>query len=119
MTRIIEWTQPLHDIFDHPLTRDIYYHWVISDDPRDATPWIAHVCKRKRPDGWEGWTWSWGGTGNHTLISREPLHLEPSIGWMACCGRHGWIRNGQWEPAGEEGQGFPEPLSRTVKSDQP
>lgn len=31
------------------------------------------------------------------LISREPLHVEPSI---ACsCGDHGYVRDGKWQPA--------------------
>lgn len=89
MTKVIEWAGSLADIFDVPLSRDVYYAWVPGEDH----PWIAHVCRRT-----DGWGWQWAGTGLHTVISREPLHLEASIGWMACCGRHGWIRNGQWEP---------------------
>lgn len=33
-----------------------------------------------------------------TLVSREPLHLEPSLLCRAC-GDHGWIRGGKWVPA--------------------
>lgn len=32
----------------------------------------------------------------HTLVSLDPLHLEPSVYWPDCCGLHGWIRDGQW-----------------------
>ena len=86
-TRVIEWTAPLFAVYGdkdgaEPLapSRDIYYAW---RDDRDR--------------------WVWACTSLHTLVSREPLHLEPSIGWMACCGRHGFIRNGLWEPAGDGG----------------
>jgi hypothetical protein len=37
-------------------------------------------------------------TTKHTLVSREPLHMEPSLLWP-CCGMHGWMRGGQWVPA--------------------
>lgn len=33
--------------------------------------------------------------GNHTLVSVDPLHLEPSLLWE-CCGKHGFIREGVW-----------------------
>lgn len=32
-----------------------------------------------------------------SLISAEPLTLEPSISCTAC-GAHGWIRDGRWHP---------------------
>lgn len=32
------------------------------------------------------------------LISREPLHIEPSVLCRAC-NDHGFIRGGRWEPA--------------------
>ncbi|MGW2739120.1 hypothetical protein ACWC4D_33585 [Streptomyces sp. NPDC001288] len=80
------------------LTDDIYYGW-LSGDPN---PNFWHWCKslenvspeRKVHDG----CWVDASTGAHTLVSREPLHLEPSLLWR-CCGLHGWVRNGQWESA--------------------
>lgn len=42
--------------------------------------------------------WALAGTGNHTLVNRDPLHLEPSLLWP-CCGRHGFIRDGRWVSA--------------------
>lgn len=42
-----------------------------------------------------GGCWALAHVGKHDLISAEPLHLEPSILWQ-CCGKHGWIRNGEW-----------------------
>lgn len=35
----------------------------------------------------------------HTLVSIDPLHLEPSVYWPSCCGTHGFIRGGAWTPA--------------------
>ena len=82
-----------------PLTRDVY--WTVRDD---GIMMIAHVCVNK---GNTQPRWMWQSASRHQLISLDPLHLEPSIGWMECCGRHGFIRNGQWEPAGDGGW-FPE-----------
>ncbi|MBD3783717.1 MAG: hypothetical protein IE926_12330 [Micrococcales bacterium] len=38
------------------------------------------------------------GTPHHTVESRDPWHLEPSL---LCpeCGCHGWIRDGRWASA--------------------
>lgn len=33
-----------------------------------------------------------------TLVSEQPLHLEPSL-LCRICGDHGFIRNGKWEKA--------------------
>lgn len=43
--------------------------------------------------------WAAGGVGAHQLISRDPLHLEPSVYWPDCCGTHGFIRGGAWMSA--------------------
>lgn len=52
-------------------------------------------------------SWCWGGVHFESpaavlfggamwkLISKEPLHMEPSLLCMACRD-HGWIRNGKW-----------------------
>ncbi|NUR66135.1 MAG: hypothetical protein HOQ47_10270 [Streptomyces sp.] len=79
------------------LTDKIYYGWV--DEPH---PLFWHWCTSleglpadlKVHEG----CWVAAGTGAHTLVSREPLHLEPSLLWN-CCGLHGWVRNGQWTEA--------------------
>lgn len=79
------------------LTNDIYFGW-----ERETNPTFWHWCKsledvpadRKVHEG----CWVAAGTGAHTLVSREPLHLEPSLLWQ-CCGLHGFVRNGQWIPA--------------------
>lgn len=80
------------------LTDAIYYGWL----GEEATPTFWHWCTaledvpadRKVHNG----CWVAAGTSAHTLVSREPLHLEPSLLWK-CCGLHGWVRNGQWENA--------------------
>jgi hypothetical protein len=96
-TRVIEWTRPIFEVYGDdqdqgvlPPSRDIYYAW--RDD--EPNPWLLHYCRGR---------WEWAGSGLHTLVSREPLHLEASIGWTDCCGRHGFIRGGLWEPAGDGG----------------
>lgn len=35
----------------------------------------------------------------HSLISREPLHIEASVLCPMGCGTHGFIRGGRWIPA--------------------
>ncbi|MDX2870522.1 hypothetical protein PV382_23415 [Streptomyces scabiei] len=80
------------------LTDDIYFGW-LAEEPN---PTFWHWCRslegvpadRKVLDG----CWVAANTSDHTLLSREPLHLEPSLLWR-CCGLHGWVRNGQWEDA--------------------
>lgn len=83
-----EWCDWWTDV--HQLTPDIAYGWPRNEDPRDdePNPWFWHWCP---PQG----RWNGAGTSNHTLVSREPLHLEPSLLW-SCCGTHGFVRDGQW-----------------------
>jgi hypothetical protein len=69
------------------VTDDLYVGW----PPDDAMPWFWHWCT---VDG----RWVAAGTADHTLVERDPLHLEPSLLWP-CCGMHGWVRNGAWETA--------------------
>ena len=78
----------------HQLTPDIAYGWPSYDEPgerEDPNPWFWHWCTAS--ERWEGRS-----TLNHTLVSREPLHLEPSLAWP-CCGLHGFVHNGVWIPA--------------------
>lgn len=71
------------------VTDELYYGWP-NDDPSDH-PWFWHWCT-------EYGKWRGAGTHGHDLISREPLHLEPSLLWV-CCGMHGWLRENAWIPA--------------------
>lgn len=78
------------------LTDDIYYGW-LGDEPN---PMLWHWCAAL-PDDPEltvSGRWIAAGTGAHTVVCREPLHLEPSLLW-ACCGLHGFVRDGVWVPA--------------------
>jgi hypothetical protein len=80
------------------LTDDIYFGWLTAE----TNPTFWHWCKslegvpaeKKVAVG----CWVAVGTSAHTLVSREPLHLEPSLLWE-CCGIHGFVRGGQWVPA--------------------
>jgi hypothetical protein len=62
-----------------------------SLDRSTENPAIWHWCAKAE-------SWLVSGTRGHTLVSRDPLHLEPSLLW-ACCGMHGWIRDGRWQAA--------------------
>lgn len=44
------------------------------------------------------WDGSQGPNRTWTLISLDPLHLEPSL-LCRICGDHGFIRDGKWVPA--------------------
>src|SRR5487761_2052918 len=83
------------------LSRDVY--WAANDV---GEIWLAHACTNNGT--WDGRAkWMWQIASRHTVVSTDPLHPAPSIGWMDCCGRHGFIRGGTWEPAGDGGW-FPE-----------
>ncbi|MFJ2477129.1 hypothetical protein ACIOWI_29845 [Streptomyces sp. NPDC087659] len=79
------------------LTEDIYYGWMAGH----TNPLFWHWCAALTdvPDeltvhgGWVA-----ANTEGHTLVSRDPLHLEPSLLWR-CCGLHGFVRAGAWTNA--------------------
>lgn len=52
-------------------------------------PWWWHFCPVL--GRWEG-----SGTPDHTIVSRDPWHLEASLLASWCCGLHGFIRAGAW-----------------------
>ena len=66
------------------VTDDIYFGWPEGEE----MPWFWHWCAQHA-------RWSAAGTDSHTLVAREPIHLEPSLLWN-CCGLHGFLRNGEW-----------------------
>ncbi|MFF3891405.1 hypothetical protein [Streptomyces sp. NPDC001914] len=78
------------------LTPGIFYGWLDETNPifwhRCAA--LADVPEERTVHG----PWRAAGTGAHTLVTREPLHLEPSLLWK-CCGTHGFVRDGKWIPA--------------------
>ena len=55
--------------------------------------------KANRMAWWYEPQWVPAGCRAHQMLSRDPLHLEPSLVWPDCCRKHGWIRNGIWTPA--------------------
>ena len=79
------------------LTDDIYFGWL----KHETNPMFWHRCsaligvpEERRVHG----PWAAAGTSAHTLVAREPLHMEPSLLWP-CCGTHGFVRDGAWIPA--------------------
>lgn len=72
------------------ISDDIYAAWFTdTEGVEEANPIIWHWCPVL--NHWEG-----SGTPLHTLVSREPLHLEASLLFNWCCGLHGFIRDGKW-----------------------
>lgn len=89
------------------LSDKVAYSWTCYDSsPHDhliECLWIWHDCSMEldpmrsdsqQTDEYIGWAPT--GVAKHDLISVDPLHIEASVYWPACCGMHGWIRNGQW-----------------------
>lgn len=77
------------------LTDDIYFGWVADH----ANPMFWHWCTAADPElTATGTRWIAANSESHTQVSREPLHLEPSLLWQ-CCGLHGFVRDGNWIPA--------------------
>ena len=79
------------------LTDDIYFGWLAHE----TNPMFWHRCAALAgvpEDRTVHGPWVAAGTSAHTLVCREPLHLEPSLLWQ-CCGLHGFVRNGVWIPA--------------------
>lgn len=64
----------------HPFKTDPGYpfwlHW--HDTPGEAPRWVI------------------GGLPLHTVVSRDPWHIEASILCAPGCGLHGFIRNDEW-----------------------
>jgi hypothetical protein len=79
-----------------PAGSDVY--WVGSDA---GTLIVWHWCVGVAPGPGpvvDAGRWAAADLAAHTLVSLDPLHVEPSILWN-CCGRHGFIRNGRWADA--------------------
>jgi len=66
---------------------EMYYGW---PDTGERTPRVWHWC-----DALDAWICQ--GTRLHTLVRREPLHLEPSLDFP-CCALHGFVRDGSYAP---------------------
>lgn len=62
----------------------------------DTEPSRALWCHRTADGEWCIGGFQWRGPGvNWTLVSMEPLHVEPSI-LCVTHGDHGFIRDGKW-----------------------
>lgn len=79
------WTCDL--LIDHEHTIECL--WVWHDCDLNLNPVPIHWTHRYK--GWQP-----TGVAAHDLISVDPLHIEASVYWPACCGMHGWIRDGKW-----------------------
>lgn len=79
------------------LTDDVYYGWVDGEPSPVFWHWCSAAAALPAELTVSG-GWRTAGTPAHTLVSRDPLHLEPSLLWT-CCGMHGWVRAGRWDAA--------------------
>ena len=89
----------------------VAYSWtcnIENHQHRIECLWVWHDCTMELdPDrgkiatrSYESIGWGPTGVAAHDLISVDPLHIEASVYWPACCGLHGWIRDGKWIDAG-------------------
>lgn len=64
--------------------------------------WIWHDCPAilgpttVAPGATFGWMPT--GVGLHTLVQVDPLTIRASVVWPECCGLHGFITDGAWQP---------------------
>lgn len=65
----------------------------------DAPPHFRHRCAARRSGAPEGVhdRISAPSLANHTVVSKDPLHLEASV-LCVDCGLHGFVRQGEWRP---------------------
>jgi hypothetical protein len=72
---------------------------VVTEDGKPDVVYLAHWGGGGGTN--PGHRWGWGSTALHTVLSTEPVTLDPSIGWQDCCGRHGFVREGVWHPTAD------------------
>ena len=84
------WKCPEHDDPNHQHVIECL--WVWHDCTMELDPVRAENARRTD----ESIGWGPTGVGTHDLISVDPLHIEASVYWPACCGMHDWIRDGRW-----------------------
>jgi hypothetical protein len=68
--------------------KPIVWHWC---EPTNED--TAVHCRKGMAGHWCPW-----GVAAHTLVSREPLTLTPSL-LLPCCGLHGFVTGGVWRGA--------------------
>lgn len=85
-----------------PLGGDVYWRFDpdMGPDGLVGSILVWHWCTRQPPDpdDVEAGRWAAANVASHTLVSIDPLHLEPSLLWD-CCGKHGFVRAGAWSDA--------------------
>lgn len=98
-----DWNDPAHPPVEAvDLGGGVWVSWGSAFNEADQ-PLIWHWCDRSLvahkedllPE-WQAPRWEPSGVKGHSLVSREPLHLEPSLFWPDCCGKHGFVRDGHW-----------------------
>jgi hypothetical protein len=78
---------------------DIYWSRITDEDASIFQPdhhgsvIVWHWCT----SGASG-RWAASGTRLHTVVSLDPVQLEPSL-LFSCCGVHGFLRGGKWVDA--------------------
>lgn len=81
------WDKAVYVVADDIAIRALFYP--------DGEVGIEHVCHRQR----DGLTIINAPRlqldGGHTIVSREPLTITPSVG-CSDCGLHGFITDGRW-----------------------
>lgn len=83
------WDSP---VYGYPLGYDHWYTYTVNRSGAEVGIIVWHrdpATGEIHAGGVEFGKWQ--------LVSRDPLHTEPSI--LCSCGDHGWIRDGQWVSA--------------------
>lgn len=112
MSKSGAWLDPEHPPWGENFNagNGVWFCWV------DGRIHLWHWCDRsviKRTDDpderlptWFEPQWVLVGVGAHTQLAGPPVTLvptettlDPSVLWPHCCGKHGWLRNGQWQSA--------------------
>jgi hypothetical protein len=107
MSSIILWGFLSRHVNVEMLSEDVAYSWTCNIENHDHSIeclWVWHDCNmsvagENRPEAKHSDMavgWKPAGVGLHDLISADPLHIEASVYWPACCGMHGFIRDGKY-----------------------
>jgi hypothetical protein len=99
-----EWSNPEHPPVDAiDLGGGVWVSWTGPFQETvdgEVQPLIWHWCTHRFWNEQHGANtepgWAPAGVKAHILVSRDPLHLEPSLYWPDCCGMHGFVRDGRW-----------------------
>lgn len=105
-TEIVRWAFLNRYVEVFPLGEKVAYTWTCNPKEPDHQHvieclWVWHDCSmgldpERARRSHESRGWGPTGVAAHDLIAVDPLHIEASVYWPACCGMHGWIRDGKW-----------------------